>query len=108
MRKRTVLLLQLATCFGAMSYGTMFTVLDDFRDEYGVSESQLGLILAVGFLAGFVAQIFLAPFADKGNAKRMILVGIAVEIVGNIMMGFGGSFEVLFAARPRPPDPRSR
>lgn len=99
MRKRTVLLLQLATCFGAMSYGTMFTVLDDFRDEYGVSESQLGLILAVGFLAGFVAQIFLAPFADKGNAKRMILVGIAVEIVGNLMMGFGGSFAVLFAAR---------
>ena len=55
MNKRTVLMLQLATGLGAMSYGTMFTVLDDFRDEYGVSESQLGLILAVGFLAGFIS-----------------------------------------------------
>jgi MFS family permease len=99
MTKRTVLLLQLATGLGAMSYGTMFTVLDDFRDDYGVSEAQLGLILAVGFLAGFVAQIFLAPFADKGHAKKMIMVGITVEIVGNLMMGFGASFPVLFAAR---------
>ena len=99
MNKRTVLMLQFATGLGAMSYGTMFTVLDDFRDEYGVSESQLGLILAVGFLAGFILQIFLAPFADKGNAKRMILLGICVEIVGNLMMGFGTSFTVLFAAR---------
>ena len=42
MRKRTVLLLQLATGLGAMSYGTMFTVLDDFRDEYGSASRSWG------------------------------------------------------------------
>lgn len=88
-----------ASGLGAMGYGTMFTVVDDFRDTFGIPESQLGLILGVGFIAGFISQIFLAPFADKGHAKTMILVGIGVQIVGNLMMGFGQSFWILFAAR---------
>lgn len=88
-----------ASGLGAMGYGTMFTVVDDFRDTYGIPESRLGLILGVGFIAGFLAQVFLAPLADKGHAKKMILVGVAVQLVGNIAMGFGESFLVLFMAR---------
>jgi len=88
-----------ASGLGAMGYGTMFTVVDDFRDKYGIPESRLGLILGVGFIAGFISQIILAPLADKGHAKRMIMIGIAVQLVGNLMMGFGQSFWVLFLAR---------
>lgn len=99
MQRRTVHLMLAASGLGAMSYGTMFTVVDDFRDTYGIPESRLGLILGVGFLAGFLAQVFLAPLADKGHAKKMILAGVAVQLVGNIAMGFGDTFWVLFAAR---------
>lgn len=99
MRRRTVYLMLAASGLGAMGYGTMFTVVDDFRDNFGIPESHLGLILGVGFIAGFVSQIFLAPLADKGHAKAMILVGVAVQIVGNLMMGFGQSFLILFLAR---------
>lgn len=99
MQRRTVHLMLAASGLGAMSYGTMFTVVDDFRDTYGIPESRLGLILGVGFLAGFLAQVFLAPLADKGHAKKMILAGVAVQLVGNIAMGFGDTFWVLFVAR---------
>lgn len=99
MRRRTVYLLLAASGLGAMGYGTMFTVVDDFRDKFGIPESHLGLILGIGFIAGFVSQIFLAPLADKGHAKTMILVGVAVQLVGNLMMGFGQSFWILFLAR---------
>ena len=99
MRRRTVYLMLAASGLGAMGYGTMFTVVDDFRDRFGIPESRLGLILGIGFLAGFIAQIFLAPLADKGHAKTMILTGIAIQLVGNMMMGFGQSFWILFAAR---------
>ncbi|MSZ55125.1 MAG: hypothetical protein F2595_02535, partial [Actinobacteria bacterium] len=63
MRKRTLYVLQAATFLGGMGYGVMFTVLDDFRDKYGIAESQLGLIVGIGFLTGFVSQIFFAPLA---------------------------------------------
>ncbi|MFM8793582.1 MAG: MFS transporter [Acidimicrobiales bacterium] len=99
MRRRTVFLLQCATGIGSMSYGTMFTIIDDLRDRYGVSESRLGMVLGVGFLAGFVSNVFLAPFADRGHAKRMIMIGIAVQLVGNTMFAFSQSFGPLFLSR---------
>lgn len=99
MRRRTIHLMLAACGLGAMGYGTMFTVVDDFRDTYGIPESRLGLILGIGFIAGFLAQVFLAPLADKGHAKKMILAGVAVQLVGNIAMGFGDTFWVLFVAR---------
>jgi len=99
MRRRTVLLLQLASGLGAMSYGTMFTIIDDLRDRYGVSEARLGMVLGVGFLAGFVSNVFLAPLADRGHAKRMIMIGIVVQLVGNTMFAFSQSFVPLFVAR---------
>lgn len=77
----------------------MFTVVDDFRDKYGISESHLGLILGIGFFAGFFSQTFLAPLADKGHAKRMILVGITIQMIGNTAMGLGTSFIPLLLAR---------
>ncbi|MFM1790181.1 MAG: hypothetical protein RLZZ526_508 [Actinomycetota bacterium] len=99
MKKRSVLLLLCASGLGSMSYGTMFTIVDDLRDKYGISESRLGLILGVGFFAGFFSNVFLAPYADRGHAKRMILLGIAVQLVGGCMFGFGSSFMTLFLAR---------
>ena len=99
MRKRTIVLLQCATALGAMGYGVMFTVLDNFRDEYGISEAHLGILVGVGFFTSFFAQILIAPLADKGKAKRMILIGMSLEIIGNLLMAFGHNFEVLFVAR---------
>ena len=76
--KRLVLTLQVATAIMSMTYGVMFTMLDDYRDEYGISESGLGLVLAIGFFAAFVGQITLAPLADRGHAKRMMIMGFAL------------------------------
>lgn len=99
MHKRTIHLLRTASALGGMGYGVMFTMLDDYRNQYGISESKLGLIVGIGFVIGFFSQIFFAPYADKGHAKRMVLIGIALQIVGALLMAFGQSFTPLFAGR---------
>ncbi len=99
MRKRTLYLLQAATALGGMGYGVMFTVLDDFRDKYGITEAQLGLIVGVGFITGFLSQILFAPQADKGHAKKLVMTGIAIEIVGTLFMAFGHAFLPLIIGR---------
>ena len=99
MKKASVLPLMLASGLGAMSYGTIFTIIDDLRDRYGISEARLGLIMGVGFFAGFVANVFLAPYADRGHAKRLIIIGIAIQLLGNTTFGFMHSFWPLFLAR---------
>ena len=99
MRKRTLYLLQAATALGGMGYGVMFTVLDDFRDKYGITEAQLGVIVGVGFITGFLSQILFAPQADKGHAKKLVMTGIAIEIVGTLFMAFGQAFLPLIIGR---------
>ena len=57
-------------------------MLDDIRDEYGISESALGLVIGVGFIAGFVAQVAIAPLADRGYARRLVVIGLGLDVVG--------------------------
>lgn len=99
MQKRTIHLLRIASALGGMSYGIMFTMLDDYRDKYGITESRLGLIVSIGFLVGFLSQTLLAPYADKGHAKRMVMLGIVIQLIGALAMAFGHSFIPLAAGR---------
>lgn len=99
MKNRQLALLLSASALGAMSYGVMFTMLDDYRDKYSIAESKLGLIVAAGFITGFIANVLIAPFADKGHAKRLVILGILMEIIGCLIMAFGGSFVALFLGR---------
>ena len=68
MRRRMILSLCVLAGLFAAGYGVMFTLLDDFRDRYGISEATLGAVVAIGFFASFVAQVLFAPLADRGHA----------------------------------------
>ncbi len=100
MRTRSVVVV-----FGALTglfasgYGVMFTVLDEFRDQYGIGEGALGLIVAMGFLSSFLAQVTLAPLADRGHARAMIVLGMVFNVAGVLGMAYGTSFIVLLTAR---------
>ena len=80
-------------------YGTLFTLVGDYRDEYGISESMIGLIIGIGFLVAFVSQTLLGPLGDRGRARLMIVGGTAANIVGLIMLGVGTTASVLLLGR---------
>ena len=81
------------------TYGVMFTMLDDYRDEYGIAESLLGFVVAIGFFTSFAAQIVLAPLADRGHTKRLITGGFLLVILGGLAMGFGETAALIIAGR---------
>jgi MFS family permease len=83
----------------AAGYGVMFTMLDDFRDEYGISPTALGGVVAIGFFSSFVAQVLLAPQADRGHARLMVYVGMACNLVGLLGMAFSKTAIGLLIAR---------
>lgn len=80
--RRTVRSLQLAAAALSSGYGVMFALLAKMRDAYGISETMLGLIVAVGFFASFAAQILLAPQADRGHARLLLVGGLASNVAG--------------------------
>jgi MFS transporter, DHA1 family, tetracycline resistance protein len=97
--RRIVYTFGLLSALFAAGYGVMFTVLDDFRDKYGIAESSLGMVVAVGFFAAFVAQLLFAPLADRGHARQLVYIGMAVEIVGLIAMAVGKNIGILLFGR---------
>ncbi|MFZ8998775.1 MAG: MFS transporter [Ilumatobacteraceae bacterium] len=99
MPRRKVLQFGVLTAVLASGYGVMFTVLDDFRDEYGIEAIWLGSIVGIGFLASFVSQVFIAPIADRGRARQLVVLGMMLNVVGLLTMAFSESLLPLLAGR---------
>lgn len=97
--KRTILLLQVATGLLAAGYGVMFTMLDDWRAEYGIHETGLGFIVAVGFFMSFIAQLTIAPLADKGFSRRLMTLGLIANVVGALAMAQGSTMTTFVIGR---------
>ena len=88
----------LSACLAA-GYGVLFTVVGDYREEYGISEFAIGLIIGVGFIAGFVAQIVFGPVGDRGHARMVVLISVVVNALGLILMGIGDDIGTIMAGR---------
>jgi MFS family permease len=97
--RRIVYSLGLLSALLAAGYGVMFTVLDDFRDDYGISEAALGVVVGVGFFTSFLAQVLIAPLADRGHARRLVLIGLVANIVGLVCMAYGTRLWVILLGR---------
>jgi len=83
----------------AMGYGVIFTIVGDFRDAYGVTETEIGLIIGVGFFSAFFSQVFVAPMADRGSARLVMLAGVAVNVIGLLLMAVATSASLLLIGR---------
>ena len=42
--------------------------------------------ISLGFLSSFLAQVFVAPVADRGHARTLVIAGVALNAVGLVMM----------------------
>jgi MFS family permease len=97
--------LVLMAVFGGLSallaagYGVLFTIVDDYRTEYGISETAIGVVIGAGFIAGFVSQVVIAPLADRGHAKAVVAAGVAVNVAGLLLMGIGTTLPLILAGR---------
>ena len=97
---RADLWLLLACSFGtATANSVIFAALGDLQDTYHFADSGLGLIAGAGFLTGLLVQLFIAPFADRGHAKRLIIIGLILAGVGSLMFSTGSTLIQFIIAR---------
>jgi len=98
-RERSLLPYCLVSGSVALGYGSIYTLLADLRDRFGFSGTQLGLIVAAGFLAGFCAQLFLARQADRGHAAIMVRGGVIVAALAMLASAVATQFWAFVLAR---------
>jgi MFS family permease len=77
--------LLIATFTIGLTNSVIFVILADLQDEYGFSGSGLGLIAATGFLVALAAQLLIAPYADRGRARRVLYGGLALAVAGSLL-----------------------
>ncbi len=70
----------------SLGYGSVFTLLAEIEEEYGVSGFEIGLIAGAGLYAGVIAQVGFARFADKGHIRLLIHLGIIVAMISMVGM----------------------
>jgi MFS family permease len=96
---------KLMLAFGSLSallaagYGVLFTIVDDYRDEYGISETAIGIVIGAGFISAFAAQVVIAPLADRGHARAVVFIGVTVNAAGLLLMGFGTTLPLILTGR---------
>ncbi|HMJ78430.1 MAG TPA: MFS transporter, partial [Iamia sp.] len=57
------------------------------------------LVIGLGFISAFVAQVTIAPRADRGHARQVVVAGIVLDVVGLVMIAFATSIGPLLAGR---------
>jgi MFS family permease len=82
-----------------VSNSVVFALLSDLQDEYGFGDVGLGLIAGSGFLVGLLGMLLLAPLADRGHAKTLMVAGLLVAFVGSVCFAVAPSLPWLVAAR---------
>ena len=83
----------------ASGYGVLFTIVDDYRDDYGISETAIGIVIGIGFVAAFLSQVLIAPLADRGHARRVVLFGVGINVIGLLLMGFSTTLTPILIGR---------
>ena len=65
---------------------SVMTLLAEFRNNLGFSQIGIGLGIAAGFVAAFLASVALAPQADRGRAPLMLRSGLLLGITGLLVV----------------------
>ena len=91
--------LLLATASIGVANSVIFSLLSDLQDEYNFANYGLGLIAGTGFLVGFIGQIFLAPLADRGHSKALLIGGLALAVLGSVFFALSSSLIAFVLAR---------
>jgi predicted MFS family arabinose efflux permease len=75
-------------------------LLGDIKAEFGLSDTQLGLLSGLAFTAFYVAfGMPIARFADRSNRKNIIAVAVAAWSLMTALCGAAVGFWTLFLAR---------
>lgn len=63
----------------------IFPLIPSLQSELGVTTAQIGYLAAAGFGAALIAELLVAPAADRGHARLMAIVGV-VMVAGSLVL----------------------
>jgi MFS family permease len=82
-----------------LGFGAIVPVVPLFAEQYGVSQSAIGLTIAVYGLARFLVNVPAGRLADSHGRRIALATGGLVTVIGTIGCALAPSYELFLAAR---------
>jgi MFS transporter, DHA1 family, multidrug resistance protein len=86
-------------CVNQLGFGSIVPVVPLYAQTFGVSQSLIGLTIAVYGFARFAASMPTGWLADTFGRKWSLAAGGFVTVIGNIVCGLAPSYEVFLIGR---------
>lgn len=83
----------------AAANSVVFALLADLRETYDLPGWSLGVMSGTAFATGVVVQLFVAPLADRGHARKLLVLALTVAVAGNVLFAVGSSLVPFITAR---------
>lgn len=77
----------------------IFPLLPSLQGSLGVSTAEIGYLAAAGFGAALIAELLVAPAADRGHARLMAVGGVLLVATSLALSAIAGAGWQLIAAR---------
>lgn len=82
----------------AASIGMVFALFHELRDAHNLSGGAIGWIAGVSFFAAVASQISIAPFADRGYARRVMVLSVLGGVVASLIFAVASeAWQFVFA-----------
>jgi len=95
-----VFVISLSLLVNFLDRGIVPLLVPFLKADLQISDTQMSLIMGFGFIAIYAfAGLPIARFADRGNRKRIITVGLLMWSGATVLCGFARGFWSLFACR---------
>lgn len=88
-----------AMAIGMGALASVISLLGEIRDEFGLSETELGLVVGAGFLTAFLTQLQAGKLADRGYAPVMVRIGLITAAISMVGFALGSTFWQFLMAR---------
>jgi len=80
-------------------FGAIVPVMPLYADEFGVSETAIGITIAIYGFARFLVNVPAGVLSDRIGRKGTLAVGGGSTVIGALICGLAPSFEILLIGR---------
>lgn len=99
-RKASLSIVFITVFIDLMGFGIVIPILPTFASiELGISDTGIGLIIAIYSLMQFVFNPLLGKLSDKYGRKKIIMYSLLVTALSYLLFSFSINFMLLFTAR---------
>ena len=88
-----------ATAVLTASTSVVFPLLAELQQAYDLPTWSLGVISGSAFIAGLAAQLLLAPLADRGHVRLLLLGGLGLAAISGLLFATGSTLWQLTLGR---------